>query len=270
MCRNTTVTIELTGTTIMTTMEQKEETTSIVTSFEGQQKQKVGKGQSEIYPVTEGLQSPQTAAKYKMNFAHFLDYIKIPDLQVLLDLGPKIIGEMIIKYVIYMRDEKKRSRSTINSHCAAILRFMDMNEVDIKPSRIKRHFPPDESTHDDRPYTTGEIQQILSVCDLRNKAIVLLMSSTGMRIGALPLLQIGDISKIEGFNLYKIQVYARTRDRYYTFTTPECSKAIDDYLAYRKRYKEELKEKAPPYSESISVKQILSRSISPDSFLYVH
>jgi hypothetical protein len=81
MCRNTTVTIELTGTTIMTTMEQKEETTSIVTSFEGQQKQKERKGQSEIYPVTEGLQSPQTAAKYKMNFAHFLDYIKIPDLQ---------------------------------------------------------------------------------------------------------------------------------------------------------------------------------------------
>jgi integrase len=129
---------------------------------------------------------------------------------------------------------------------------MDMNEVDIKPSRIKRHFPPDESTHDDRPYTTGEIQRILSVCDLRNKAIVLLTASTGMRIGALPLLQIWDISKIEEFNLYKIQVYARTRDRYYTFTTPECSKAIDDYLAYRKRYKEELKEKAPLFRKHFS------------------
>jgi hypothetical protein len=67
-------------------MEQKEEATSIVTSLEGQQKQKEGKGQSEIYPVTKGLQSPQTAVKYRMNFAHFLDYIKIPDLQVLLDL----------------------------------------------------------------------------------------------------------------------------------------------------------------------------------------
>jgi 5-methylcytosine-specific restriction endonuclease McrBC GTP-binding regulatory subunit McrB len=41
----------------------------------------------EIYPVTEGLASPYTASKYRLDFAHFLDYIRIHDLEVLLDLG---------------------------------------------------------------------------------------------------------------------------------------------------------------------------------------
>jgi hypothetical protein len=55
-----------------------------------------------IYPVTEGIKSQHTATKYRINFKHFLDYIKIQDLQVLLDLGPKVIQEMIIKYVLYL------------------------------------------------------------------------------------------------------------------------------------------------------------------------
>ncbi len=62
------------------------------------------------------------------------------------------------------------------------------------------------------------------------------MTSTGMRIGGLKDLQIGDLKQINEFGLYMIWVYNRSRkDRYYTFTTPECAKAIDEYLEYRKR-----------------------------------
>ena len=35
------------------------------------------------------------------------------------------------------------------------------------------------------------------------------------------------------------------KNRYYTFTTPECAKAIDDYFDFRKRCGEELNEKSP-------------------------
>jgi hypothetical protein len=62
------------------------------------------------------------------------------------------------------------------------------------------------------------------------------MASTGMRIGGLKDLRIGDLKKIDEFGLYMIWVYNRSRkDRYYIFPTPECAKAIDDYLSYRKR-----------------------------------
>jgi hypothetical protein len=55
-----------------------------------------------IYPVDEGHPSRQTAAKYKKNFVHFLDYIHIHDLDVFLDLE----REAELSYVnIYIKKE---------------------------------------------------------------------------------------------------------------------------------------------------------------------
>jgi hypothetical protein len=61
-----------------------------------------------IYPVGDGHRSPQTAAKYKKNFEHFLDYIRIHDLDVLLDLGREAIQELVIKYTLSLRDNAER------------------------------------------------------------------------------------------------------------------------------------------------------------------
>lgn len=73
------------------------------------------------------------------------------------------------------------------------------------------------------------------------------MASTGVRIGALHSLQIGDLTPAtwSNHNLYRIQVYARKRDKYYTFCTAECYNAIQEYLNYRKRCREELNDKSP-------------------------
>ena len=79
----------------------------------------------------------------------------------------------------------------------------------------------------DRPDFIDEVAKILEVCDIRERVIVLLMVSTGMRVEAIPGLRVGDIRKISEFNLYLVNVYANSRkDRYYVFTTPECANAI--------------------------------------------
>ena len=68
---------------------------------------------------------------------------------------------------------------------------------------------------------------ILDICDIRSRVIILLMTSTGMRIGALPDLRLSDIKKMDEFGLYLVYVYSQSKkDRYYTFTTPECAKAM--------------------------------------------
>jgi hypothetical protein len=75
-----------------------------------------------------------------------------------------------------------------------------------------------------------------------------------MRRGAIHLLRIGDLSSVtwNDNRLYKIQVYARTRDKYCTFCTPEASKAIDEYLEYRTRCKEALKDESPLIREQFN------------------
>jgi integrase len=164
---------------------------------------------------------------------------------------------MIVEFIIYLRDEKRNTCSSIKVYLAAILRFFQINNDDfnltIKSFRI--HLPPDDSVNEDRPYTTEEIAKILQNCDLRSKVIFLLLVSTGMRRGAMHLLRIGDLLSVtwNGNNrLYKIQVYARTRDKYYTFCTPETRKAIDEYLEYRTRCKEVLKDESPLIREQFN------------------
>jgi integrase len=214
-----------------------------------------------IYPITEGIRSIKTAIVYERCFNHFRDHIKIHDKQVLLDFSPKVIKQMLVDYVLYLRDEKpgkKLSRASIKVHLAAILHFFQINNDDFNLTihNFRIHLPSDDFTKDDRPYTTEEIGQVLQDCDVRSKVVVLLLCSSGMRIGALHSLQIGDLTSVtcQGLNLYKIQVYARTRDKYYTFCTPECTKAITEYLEYRKRFGENISiiSKAPLIREQFN------------------
>jgi site-specific recombinase XerD len=195
-----------------------------------------------IYPVTEGIQSNQTAVVYERCFNHFMDHIKIQDKQVLLDFSPKVIKQMIVDYVLFLRDENKLSRASIKVHLSAILRFFQINNDDFNLTirNFKLHLPSDDSIHDDRAYTVEEIGQVVRDCDLRSRVAILLLCSSGMRIGGLYLLRMCDLTKAEvkvsNATLYKVKVYAGTKDQYNTFTTPECYNAIQEYFEYRKRY----------------------------------
>ena len=123
--------------------------------------------QPQIYPVTEGIQSPHTLIAYRRNFKHFMNHIKVQDLQVLLEYSPKVIESFIIDYIKHLRDVEKLKRMSIEVHLAAILHFFDMNDFPISIAsrkKFKRFLPPDESTQEDRPYTTEEIRQILDKC----------------------------------------------------------------------------------------------------------
>lgn len=85
----------------------------------------------------------------------------------------------------------------------------------------------------DRAYTHQEIQKILGFCDQRIRTAFLLLTSTGMRIGALQTLKVDDLEKID--DIYKIKVYSGDKEEYFTFCTPERAKEIENYLEYRKR-----------------------------------
>jgi hypothetical protein len=94
-----------------------------------------------IFQVDEGHKSKQTAIKYRNNFDHFLNFIKIHDLDVLLDLGKETIQELVIKYVLSMRDnvEKRYSRSTVNTNVSAILYFLENNDIELNRRKLRRY-----------------------------------------------------------------------------------------------------------------------------------
>ena len=61
-----------------------------------------------------------------------------------------------------------------------------MNDIEnIRWRKLKRCMGEETPNNEDRCYTDQEIQTLLNCADLRLKAIILLMSITGMRLGAL-------------------------------------------------------------------------------------
>jgi integrase len=171
---------------------------------------------------------------------------------------PKIIQQSIIDYIIYLREELKLASTTINARVAAIRKFYDCNDIELRWKKIKSYVGRSRSKRNngrrDRPYTSMEIQKMLEKADERERAVILLMVSTGMRVGAIPLLKIRNLVKIEKYQLYKITIYENEDEEYITFCTPECARAIDSYLEYRGRHGERLlKEDAPLIREDFDI-----------------
>lgn len=77
----------------------------------------------------------------------------------------------------------------------------------------------------DRGYKHDEILKLLELANERTRALVLLLASSGMRIGAIPLLRVGHLE--DKGDVYKITVYENTNSEYFTYCTPECKRALD-------------------------------------------
>jgi integrase len=120
---------------------------------------------------------------------------------------------------------------------STLRRTCEINDVILNWKKIKKFInfekTGNETNGRDRAYTHNEIQKILVFCDQRIRIAFLLLASTGIRIGALQVLKVRDLEKVD--DIYKIRVYSGDKEEYITFCTPECAKEIDTYLEYRKR-----------------------------------
>jgi integrase len=122
-----------------------------------------------------------------------------------------------------------------------------MNDItSLNWKKIKSFEGEREKVAEDRPYTYSEIKMLIDKTSLRNRAIILLMCSSGVRVGALPLIRIKDLEPIDKYNIYKINVYPKSRKPgYFSFCTPECRSIIDQYLDHRKRWGERISDDSP-------------------------
>ena len=204
------------------------------------------------FNFVNSIKSPASRKTYEFSIKKYMQYY---NLQVIDDLladknTPTVIEDQIIAWLVSLRDTI--TYNTRHTYLAAILTFYEINDIPIRRKRIAR-FLGQESTrkNKDRAYTTEEIRKMLEHADIRSKVLVLLLASSGMRIGAVPDLKLRHLTKIpEPYNLYKITVYENTREEYNAYCTPECAAAIDAYIAYRQEKGEKITSEAPLIRES--------------------
>lgn len=148
-------------------------------------------------------------------------------------LENKTIENKIIKFVLQLKEQGK-TYSAIQNYLAPIKLYYNINDVVLNIRKIDRFLPEQKRVRKDRPYEHEEIKKILDISDERIKCVILLLSSSGIRVGALPTLR---LKHLQG---NRLTVYEGFREEYITFITPECSKAIDNYIDMRSRYGEKI------------------------------
>jgi integrase len=174
-----------------------------------------------------------------------MKFCQIGDYDKMLQIERKKLEGLIRDYITHLKIDKKLSYNTVHMYLASISHFYQMNDVTLNWKKLSKFKGKRRLLVEDKPYTKEQIRQLLDFADLRTKCVILLMSSAGLRRGALPALRIGDLQKIQKYGLYKISVYKNELESYKTFCTPECAKHLDQYFEWRKLQGEKLTDTSP-------------------------
>ncbi len=118
------------------------------------------------------------------------------------------IEDNIINFIIHLKKQGK-AFTAITNYVSAICKYYRANRVILDTKTIHEYLPEFKKSRKDRKYEHEEIQRLLDVADERMRAVILLLASTGMRVGAIPALRLRNIEKIEidrNVSIYKITV----------------------------------------------------------------
>jgi integrase len=154
----------------------------------------------------------------------------------------------IIKFLQYQKERVEKEEitgATLRNFVKTIKLFCEMSDIPIQWKKITRGLPKTRKYADDRAPTLEEIQRICEYPDRRIKAIVSIMASSGIRLGAWDYLQLKHIIPIEKEGKIvaaKIIIYAGDSEEYCSFVTPEAYFEIEKWMEYRKNCGENINE----------------------------
>jgi integrase len=155
-------------------------------SLYNQPQEQQQKEQSEAYKnFVNSINSDETRKIYRSSFSYFTSFCKITNFEDILIQRPQVLEGLIRDYIIHLRHERRLSPATISVYLAAITHFCQMNDVSINWKKLKKFKAKHYNIVEDKPYTREQIKTLVDAAHLRDKCCILLMSSAGLRRGAL-------------------------------------------------------------------------------------
>ncbi|MFL6324471.1 MAG: hypothetical protein ACJ72C_06860, partial [Nitrososphaeraceae archaeon] len=93
---------------------------------------------------------------------------------------------MVLSYITHLKEVAKQtsqkqrrgelSVNSIKAYLAGVQSFLEANDIVLNWKKIAKYYP-EQVTNNLRVYTKEEISKLLSVADLRDRCLILLMSS---------------------------------------------------------------------------------------------
>ena len=181
------------------------------------------------YLLYEKAYSKHTILNYKDDILEYLDFLKLEELEY-----ENIVYEDLKYYLVYLKDKKKNSNSSIDRKISALrgfykylvnLKILEVNPFDIvsgpkKEKKLPRYFEYNEL---EELFNSVDIS---SVIGRRDRLILELLYATGVRVSEMVEIKVSDID-ISNRNINIIG--KGNKERIVKFGE-YCLDAINDYL----------------------------------------
>jgi integrase len=148
------------------------------------------------------------------------------------------IKRYLLEFREYLKEERKVAPKTLHNHMVAVKSFYRSFDIDLPNLNRKKDFGNRELEENNKRLSKDDIREMLKFTDVRSKALILLMSSSGLAENEVMNLRYGSfkegLDESTGITTLKLR-RIKTRVDFITFTSPETTKAIMDYIDYRNR-----------------------------------
>ena len=213
------------------------------------------------------MNSPETKVVYKNYLKNYLKFSEFTDYNQLLELSDDDTFNLLMDFVTHYRKHKKATACYVDTILRAVKLFYEVNRKQyLFWKQIKKTNGKVVRVVDDRLYTDSELKLLLEHSDLRMRTVILTLLTTGMRVGALATLKLGDITYLQDHKIYKYLCYSDDLgERYTTFCTPECANTFQIYLESRDKNGEKLSNESPYISQNDTTKKSIESFISSKS-----
>ncbi|KKG07014.1 tyrosine-type recombinase/integrase [Methanosarcina mazei] len=186
---------------------------------------------------------PSTRKNFTSSMAMYTEFTGLTPAQLLeeaekdagLPVKERKLKRRIVSFRVHLQ-EQEISEHTVRSRLTAVKSFYSANEI-LMP-KIKFEKPTTLSENDIIP-TKEDLQDCLSICDPLEKAVILTGISSGLASNELRSLKLQQFldgyDKDTGITKLPNMYRKKTKAKFTTFLSPECSKAILEYIEYRNR-----------------------------------
>ncbi|HWR25995.1 MAG TPA: tyrosine-type recombinase/integrase [Methanosarcina sp.] len=186
-----------------------------------------------------------TERNYLMGLQIFTDWCEKSPIELIeearkearqLDMIDRNIKRVLPSFRKSLQD-KGLAPFTVKSYMTAVMSFYTYAEIQIPKMSRHGNKARTKKEHKDIP-TKEDLQEVLKICDPLEKAVLLVGVSAGLSMNEVVNLTVGDFK--DGYDsVSEITTLKLRREKvqfdFITFCTPECSRAIVEYLEYRNR-----------------------------------
>jgi len=202
--------------------------------------------------------SNSTKSTYAYFMKRFMDFLvgqknlkNNEEYDILTKLDGDKITDVLESYVSDLN--KTHKRKGVSTILAAVELFFTMNRKIWHKKLVRKRIKKDENNMRGGkiPATDEDVQALLDISKhVREKSIIHFLASTGARPASIvdPILRMKHLVKMP-HDCYGIKIYDGDDEGYWSFLTPESSKALDKYFIWRKNQrKEEFTDETPIFA----------------------